>query len=384
MTPPLAPLGVYIHWPYCAKICPYCDFNVYRDRGRREEQAALAAAIAADLKAQAALTGGRELASIFFGGGTPSLMDPDWAGELIALAKSLWRPAGEVEVTLEANPTDAEAERFDAFAAAGVGRLSLGLQALEDASLTLLGRNHDAPAARRAAVQAARSFPRLSVDMIYALPGQTVQAWREELSKAVDLGAEHVSPYQLTIEAGTAFDRAVRRGRIVPPGEDLGAELFETTQAVLEAAGFDAYEVSNHARGAAARSRHNLVYWTGADYVGAGPGAHGRLTVAGARTATVAHARPADYIAGVEAAGTGIATRETLTPREAAQERVLVGMRIDAGVGYDEVAALGLSPQHPEVVELTAAGLLVADPQRLRATRAGRLLLDHVTTRLAA
>jgi oxygen-independent coproporphyrinogen-3 oxidase len=384
LTPPLAPLGVYIHWPYCAKICPYCDFNVYRDRGRREEQAALAAAIAADLKAQAALTGGRELASIFFGGGTPSLMDPDWAGELIALAKSLWRPAGEVEVTLEANPTDAEAERFDAFAAAGVGRLSLGLQALEDASLTLLGRNHDAAAARRAAVQAARSFPRLSVDMIYALPGQTVQAWREELSKAVDLGAEHVSPYQLTIEAGTAFDRAVRRGRIVPPGEDLGAELFETTQAVLEAAGFDAYEVSNHARGAAARSRHNLVYWTGADYVGAGPGAHGRLTVAGARTATVAHARPADYIAGVEAAGTGIATRETLTPREAAQERVLVGMRIDAGVGYDEVAALGLSPQHPEVVELTAAGLLVADPQRLRATRAGRLLLDHVTTRLAA
>jgi oxygen-independent coproporphyrinogen-3 oxidase len=384
LTPPLAPLGVYIHWPYCAKICPYCDFNVYRDRGRREEQAALAGAIAADLKAQAALTGERELASIFFGGGTPSLMDPAWAGELIALAKSLWRPAGKVEVTLEANPTDAEAERFDAFAAAGVGRLSLGLQALDDASLALLGRNHDAAAARRAAAQAARSFPRLSVDMIYALPGQTVQAWREELSKAVDLGAEHVSPYQLTIEAGTAFDRAVRRGRIIPPGEDLGAELFETTQAVLEAAGFDAYEVSNHARGAAARSRHNLVYWTGADYVGAGPGAHGRLTLAGARTATVAHARPADYIAGVAAGGTGFATRETLSAREAAQERVLVGMRIDAGVGYDEVAALGLSAQHPEVARLTAAGLLVADPHRLRATRAGRLLLDHVTTRLAA
>lgn len=384
MTPPLAPLGVYIHWPYCAKICPYCDFNVYRDRGRREEQADLAAAIAADLKAQAALTGERELASIFFGGGTPSLMDPAWAGELIALAKSLWRPAGEVEVTLEANPTDAEAERFDAFAAAGVGRLSLGLQALDDASLTLLGRNHDAAAARRAAAQAARSFPRLSVDMIYALPGQTAQAWREELSKAVDLGAEHVSPYQLTIEAGTAFDRAVRRGSIVPPSEDLGAELFETTQAVLEAAGFDAYEVSNHAKGEAARSRHNLVYWTGADYVGAGPGAHGRLTLAGARIATVAHARPADYIAGVATGGTGFATRETLSAREAAQERVLVGMRIDAGVGYDEVAALGLSAQHPEVVELTAAGLLVADPHRLRATRAGRLLLDHVTTRLAA
>ncbi len=383
MRQPAPPLGVYIHWPYCAKICPYCDFNVYRDRGRREEQAALARAIAADLEAQAALTGERELVSIFLGGGTPSLMDPDWAGELIALARRLWRPSGEVEVTLEANPTDAEAGRFAAFAAAGVDRLSLGLQALDDESLALLGRNHDAAAARRAA-QGARSFARLSVDMIYARPGQTPQAWREELGQALDLGAEHVSPYQLTIEAGTAFERAVRRGRIVPPGDEAGAALFETTQAVLEAAGFEAYEVSNHARGEAARSRHNLVYWTGADYAGAGPGAHGRLTLDGARTATFAHARPADYIAAVAAAGTGFAARETLTDREAAQERVLAGLRIDAGVGYDEVAALGLSPSDPRVAELTAAGLLAGDPRRLRATRAGRLVLDHVTSRLAA
>lgn len=377
------PLGVYIHWPYCAKICPYCDFNVYRDRGRREEQAALAAAIAADLRAQAALTGERELVSIFLGGGTPSLMDPEWAGELIALARSLWTPAGEVEVTLEANPTDAETQRFAGFAAAGVNRLSLGLQALDDEALRLLGRNHDAAEARAAAAEARLHFPRLSIDMIYARPGQTAQAWREELSGAIDIGAEHVSPYQLTIEAGTAFDRAARRGRLVPPGDEAAAILFEITQETLEAAGFEAYEVSNHARGPAARSRHNLVYWTGRDYVGVGPGAHGRLTLNGARTATYAQARPADYIAAVGAGGTGFATRETLTATEAAEERLLAGLRIAEGVPYPEVAALGLSPGHPEVRSLTAQGLLAADPHRLRATPSGRLLLDHVTTRLA-
>jgi oxygen-independent coproporphyrinogen-3 oxidase len=372
-------LGLYIHWPYCAKICPYCDFNVYRARGRDQEQAALVRAIADDLEAQRALTGERQLVSIFFGGGTPSLMDPDWAGELIALARRLWTPAGEVEITLEANPTDAETGRFAGFAAAGVNRLSLGLQALDDASLALLGRNHDAAEARRAAEVAAATFPRLSVDMIYARPGQTPAAWRAELAEAIALGAEHVSPYQLTIEAGTAFDRAVRRGVLVPPGDETAAQLYETTQEVLEAAGFTAYEVSNHARGLAARSRHNLVYWTGEDYVGAGPGAHGRLTLDGARTATFAHAKPADYIA---AAGT-FATRETLTPTETAEERLLAGLRIEPGVAFDEVAALGLTPSHPKVADLVAAGLIAPDPVRLRATPAGRLLLDHVTSRLA-
>ncbi|MDF2901811.1 MAG: coproporphyrinogen oxidase [Phenylobacterium sp.] len=378
-----APLGVYIHWPYCAKICPYCDFNVFRDRGRQTEQAQLFAAIAEDLRAQRELTGPRPLASIFLGGGTPSLMDPAWAAELIALAKALWSPDGAVEVTLEANPTDAEAGRFAAFAAAGVNRLSLGLQALDDASLALLGRNHDAASARRAAALAAKTFPRLSLDLIYARPGQSPQAWREELTEAIELGAEHLSPYQLTIEAGTPFDRAVRRGVLVPPGEDLAAELFETTQAVLETAGFEAYEVSNHARGEAARSRHNLVYWTGADYVGAGPGAHGRLTRQGVRVATHAHAKPADYIAAVREDGIGLATQERLTAVEAAEERLLAGLRIEPGVSFEEVRALGLSPVHREVRDLIAAGLLAPDPDRLRATSAGRLILDHVTSRLA-
>lgn len=377
------PLGVYVHWPYCARICPYCDFNVFRDRGKRAEQLALKDAILADLTAQRALTGPRDLVSVFLGGGTPSLMDPDWAGEIVARARSLWTPAADLEVTLEANPTDAEAGRYAAFAAAGVNRLSLGVQALDDATLNMLGRDHGADEARRAARTAAAAFPRLSIDLIYARPDQSPEAWAAELAWAIDMGAEHISPYQLTIEAGTAFDRAVRRGTLVPPAEDLAAELFETTQRMLEAAGFDAYEVSNHARGEAARSRHNLIYWRGLDYVGAGPGAHGRLTRAGVRHATHAAARPADYIARVAETGLGFATSEALSEIETAEERLLAGLRIDEGVAFSQLTALDLDPDHPEVVALIRQGLVVEDPDRLRATRAGRLVLDALTMRLA-
>jgi oxygen-independent coproporphyrinogen-3 oxidase len=377
-------LGVYIHWPYCARVCPYCDFNVVRDRGRADEQAALFAAILDDLAAQAELTGPRRLVSIFLGGGTPSLMNPEWAGELIAAARRLWSPADDLEVTLEANPTDGEAERFAAFAQAGVNRLSLGLQALDDEALALLGRNHDAAAGRRAAEAAATAFPRLSVDLIYARPGQTPEAWRAELGQAVALGAEHVSPYQLTIEPGTAYDRAARRGALVPPDEDTAAELFEATQAILEGAGFHAYEVSNHARGAAARSRHNLVYWTGADYVGVGPGAHGRLSGKRQRIATYAAPRIADYVANVQEMGNGFAKYDVLAPREAAQERLLAGLRIEAGVPFEDLEPLALAPDHPEVARLVEAGLIARDAKRLRATPAGRLVLDHLTGRLGA
>jgi len=381
VTSPPPDLGVYVHWPYCARICPYCDFNVFKDRGRVGEQAALAAAIVADLAEQAAITGPRRLVSVFLGGGTPSLMDPAWAAEIVAAARRLWTPAGDLEVTLEANPTDAEAARFEGFAAAGVNRLSLGLQSLEDQALAFLGRNHDAATAIRAAEAAARTFPRLSIDLIYARPGQTPDAWAEELRRAVGLGAEHLSPYQLTIEAGTAFDRAVKRGSLVPPDADTGAALFDMTQAVLQAEGFEAYEVSNHARSPAARSRHNLVYWQGQDYVGAGPGAHGRLTLDGLRHATHAAARPADYIARVAETGLGFATRETLNPREAAEERLLSGLRITEGVALAEVAALDIAPDR--IAGLVDLGLLADDPQRLRATAAGRLVLDRLTTELA-
>ena len=381
MTSPPPDLGVYVHWPYCARICPYCDFNVFKDRGRVGEQAALAAAIVADLAEQAAITGPRRLVSVFLGGGTPSLMDPAWAAEIVAAARRLWTPAGDLEVTLEANPTDAEAARFEGFAAAGVNRLSLGLQSLEDQALAFLGRNHDAATAIRAAEAAARTFPRLSIDLIYARPGQTPDAWAEELRRAVGLGAEHLSPYQLTIEAGTAFDRAVKRGSLVPPDADTGAALFDMTEAVLQAEGFEAYEVSNHARSPAARSRHNLVYWQGQDYVGAGPGAHGRLTLDGLRHATHAAAKPADYIARVAETGLGFATRETLNPREAAEERLLSGLRITEGVALAEVAALDIAPDR--IAGLVHLGLLADDPQRLRATAAGRLVLDRLTTELA-
>ena len=379
----LRPLGVYIHWPYCARICPYCDFNVFKAKGREVEAASLARAIARDLEAQAELTGPRELVSIFFGGGTPSLMDPAWVADMAATAQRLWTPAADLEISLEANPTDVETDRFAGLADAGVNRLSLGLQALDDTALKFLGRNHDAAQGRRAAEVAARLFPRLSLDLIYALPGQTPEDWAAALKAAIGLGAEHVSPYQLTIETGTAFDRAIRRGVFEAPGEDLAADLYDTTQAVLEAEGFEAYEVSNHAQGPGARSRHNLVYWQGHDYVGVGPGAHGRLTLNGARNSTLAADRPGDYIAQVAATGTGFSSREGLSARDVAEERVISGMRVVEGIPFADVAILGLSPDHPKVRNFVDLGLLVDDVERLRATADGRRVLDRLTTELA-
>ena len=377
------PLGVYVHWPYCARICPYCDFNVVRDRGHWAEQRSLVRAIVQDLAAQRALTGPRRLVSLYFGGGTPSLMAPDWAGEIIQAAAALWGPDPVLEVTLEANPTDAETSRFAAFAAVGVGRLSLGVQSLDDGALAFLGRNHDAGQAIRAAETARKAFARLSIDLIYARPGQTPADWAAELRTAVALGAEHISPYQLTIESGTAFDRAVRRGRWAPPAPDLGADLFVTTQEVLSGLGFSAYEVSNHARGAAARARHNLVYWRGQDYVGAGPGAHGRLTLAGRRTATRADAGVAGYVGRVAATGLGWEARETLDPRAQAEERLLMGLRTFEGVGLGELEPIGLGAGHPAIADLAAAGLVKVEGDRLVAAPAGRLVLDRIIAELA-
>ncbi|MEO8925773.1 MAG: radical SAM family heme chaperone HemW [Caulobacteraceae bacterium] len=370
------PLGLYIHWPYCARICPYCDFNVVRDRGG--EKTALVASILADLVAHATLTGPRVLASIFFGGGTPSLMDPATVADMIETARALWMPAEGLEVTLEANPTDAEADRFEALAEAGVNRLSLGLQSLDDAALKFLGRNHDAATGRRAAANAARAFPRLSLDLIYALPGQSPAAWARELRQGAALGAEHISPYQLTIEAGTAFHRAVDRGTLKPPGPDLAADLYETTQTVLESAGFEAYEVSNHARGKLARSRHNLIYWRGEDYVGVGPGAHGRLSLAGGRWATVAPNGVAAYIDRVRAAGLG-STREWLDARAVALERLLMGLRTVEGVALSDLAALRIPPARIAALE----GFLDTARERLTVTTAGRPVLDRILADLA-
>ena len=372
-------LGVYIHWPYCARVCPYCDFNVVRDRGRADQKAALAAAILADLEAHAALTGPRRLVSIFFGGGTPSLMNPEDVSRLIAAARALWTPADDLEVSLEANPTDAESGRFSALAEAGVNRLSLGVQSLDDAALRLLGRNHDARAARRAIDVAAAVFARLSIDLIYALPGQDLAAWADELAFVAGLGAEHISPYQLTIEAGTAFHRRVERGALVPVDVDRAADFYETTRRVLEDAGFEAYEVSNHARGAAARSRHNLIYWRGEDYVGAGPGAHGRLTIGGERFATTAPDPITAYIAAIDRTGTG-SGRERLAARDVALERLLMGLRTLEGVAVADLAPLAIPASR--IRSLDPLARLVDG--RLVATAAGRPVLDRVIAELAA
>jgi len=367
-------VAVYVHWPYCARICPYCDFNVVRDRGRVKEQAGLVAAILDDLTAQAALVGSRRLASIFLGGGTPSLMLPDQVAEVLVRIQTLFEARGPVEVTLEANPTDAEAAHFTALAQAGISRLSLGVQSLDDAALRFLGRNHSAAEARRAIERAGVAFERLSIDLIHALPGQTPAAWAAELTAAIALGFEHVSPYQLTVEPTTAFGRAAARGDWTPPDEDTAAGLFETTQEVLEAAGFEAYEVSNHAKGTGARSAHNIHVWRGGDYVGVGPGAHGRLTLAGVRTATVAHRTMGAYAEGV-ATGSPWSEREAMDAVQAAEERILLGLRTVEGAPMSAFDAVGAGGR---VADLAADGFVSVVSNRVVATGKGRPILDAV------
>ena len=376
MTPAGAPLGVYIHWPYCARVCPYCDFNVVRARGRETEARELADAIMADLEAQAASLPNRRLVSLFFGGGTPSLMDPAEVARLIERASHAWPTPDELEVTLEANPGDVGA--FAAFAEAGVNRLSLGVQSLDDDELKFLGRDHDAAEARRALEHATAVFPRVSADLIYALPEQTPAVWASALAEVAACGVEHLSPYQLTIEPGTAFDRAVRRKVWASPEGDTAAELYETTQIVLQGLGFEAYEVSNHARGAAARSRHNLLYWRGEEYLGLGPGAHGRITREGARVATEAPRGIAAYIGRVSQMRTG-AVETRLTPREQALERLLMGLRTLEGVELADLEPLEI--HEGRIADL--AGFVERRGGRLAATARGRPVLDRLVAELA-
>jgi oxygen-independent coproporphyrinogen-3 oxidase len=374
-----APLALYVHWPFCARICPYCDFNVVRDRGREALKARLAEAIRRDIEGHARLTGPRSLVSVFFGGGTPSLLDPAEVAAILASARAAWTPAVDLEVTLEANPADADFRRLEALAAAGVNRLSLGVQSLDDANLRVLGRNHDAALARRAAEAARAAVPRLSLDMIWGLPGQGVSEWARDLEAAIDLQPEHVSAYELTFEPGTPFDRARERGRMIPPAEDARAELYDLTDAILSDAGFDAYEVSNHARGLRARSRHNLVYWRGGDYAGVGPGAHGRLTREGARWAAQAPREIDAYLETVAREGSG-ARLERLEPRQAALERLLMGLRTSEGVPLEDLAPLAIEEGRFQEVR----GLAERRNGRLVATADGRRVLDALIGRLAA
>ncbi len=328
-----------------------------------------------DLRAQAAEIGSRQLASLFFGGGTPSLMPPEWVESLINEAKALFPPhTDEVEITLEANPTDAEIARYRAFRAAGVNRLSLGVQSLDDAALKFLGRNHSAAEAIRGIETAQSVFGRVSLDLIYALPGQTPAAWRDELTRAVNLGVEHISPYQLTIESGTAFGRAVHRGAWRPVDDEAGEAFYFETQSVLESLGFEAYEVSNHARSPAARSAHNVFVWEGVDYIGIGPGAHGRLTLGGTRHATTAVSDLKAYVARVNDTGIGH-DREALSPLEAEEEAVLLGLRLSEGLDLNRVPSLDLATK---AAPLIADGFMALDHNRLRATSTGRVVLDRL------
>ena len=368
--------GVYIHWPYCARICPYCDFNVYAAKTR--DTAPLIEALKADLSNWRVLTGDREVTSVFFGGGTPSLISPDAVSDLIDHIGGLWRLDKSAEITLEANPDDSAS--FADFASAGVDRLSLGVQSLDDKALAFLGRNHNVDEARNAINAARGRFRSLSLDFIYALPGQNKQDWSLALNQALSLGADHLSLYELTIEQRTAFAKAVERGAFNPLDEDSAADLYELTDEITLAAGFGPYEISNYAGETSHQSTHNRIYWRSGDWLGVGPGAHGRLTLEGGRYATVAEMRPDAYIKDI---GSAWRTREALSVFDAAYERLAMGLRLLDGaprLDFEDLADRKIPEANIE--GLVASGLLRVDADRLKLTLQGRLMADYVTREL--
>jgi oxygen-independent coproporphyrinogen-3 oxidase len=367
-------LALYIHWPFCVSKCPYCDFNSHVRDGI--DQDAWREALLADLANEAALLPGKRLTSIFFGGGTPSLMDPQTAGSLIEAARSHWSAADDLEVTLEANPSSVEAARFADLAAAGVNRVSLGLQSLDDTALRFLGRAHSAREGLAALEVAQRHFGRVSFDLIYALPDQTAAEWEAMLTSALALGTGHLSLYQLTIEPGTRFAALHSAGKLEPTDPDTAADLFERTAALTEAAGLPAYEISNHAR-PGEESRHNLTYWRYGDYAGIGPGAHGRRL----GTRTVRHRKPENFLSGIARNGHGIVEEAPLSPIEAADEALVMGLRLAEGLDPKAIAArFGLASLLDEaaVDRLVASRHLERSGSILRTTPPGRLLLDTI------
>ncbi len=376
--------GVYIHWPFCLSKCPYCDFNSHVRHAAIEEQR-FVRAFAAEIASTAARAPGRTVSTIFFGGGTPSLMQPQTVGAILDAIGRHWSVAPDAEVTLEANPTSVEATRFRGYRAAGVNRVSLGVQALDDDALRALGRMHTAEEALNAVAIARGVFERYSFDLIYARPGQSPAAWRSELLRAIGEAAEHLSLYQLTIEDGTPFAALRAAGKLVTPDDDLARALYDVTQDVCSAHGLPAYEISNHAR-AGAECRHNLVYWRYHEYAGIGPGAHGRLDLDGTRHATATEARPESWLMRVEAAGHGLIRDELLTREEMADEFLLMGLRLAEGIEPDRYAALaGRQLDHTRIDALADHGFVenTAD-RRLRVTPAGFPVLDAVVADLAA
>ncbi|MDE2377266.1 radical SAM family heme chaperone HemW [Bradyrhizobium sp.] len=376
--------GVYVHWPFCLSKCPYCDFNSHvRHAAIDEERFALA--FAREIATTAARIPGREVTSIFLGGGTPSLMQPATVGAVLDAIGRHWTVGRDVEVTLEANPTSVEATRFAGYRAAGVNRVSLGVQALDDASLKMLGRLHSAREALDAVSIARRSFDRYSFDLIYARPDQTPEAWAAELRHAIDEAAEHLSLYQLTIEEGTPFFGLHRAGKLKTPDEALARVLYDVTQETCEKLGLPAYEISNHAR-PGAECRHNLVYWRGDEYAGIGPGAHGRLDIGGIRHATATEKRPEAWLMRVEANGHGLITDDRLNSEERADEFLLMGLRLAEGIDPKRYAALSGRPLDPRrIALLREEGAITVDAGgRLRVTQSGFPVLDAVVADLAA
>ena len=380
--------GLYVHWPFCLSKCPYCDFNSHVSE--RVDQGAWRDALLTELAHYAARTPDKVLTSIFFGGGTPSLMDPATTAEIISAARKHWRTANDLETTLEANPGTVDADRFKAIRDAGVDRLSMGVQSLNESDLKFLGRRHSVGEARTAWRAAAKIFPRVSFDLIYARPQQTLDAWRTELTEALrevtDNGITHLSLYQLTMEPGTAMHDAHARGDFILPDEDIAAAFFDLTQDMCANAGFPAYEISNHAR-EGATCRHNLTYWRGGDYVGIGPGAHGRITLAGTAHATRQIKAPAIWLRRVGESGHGTQEEEALSADSRAQELVMVGLRLTEGLDKARLTrltakALGDVIDAEAVVGLAASGYLTDTPARLTATAKGRLALNAVLREL--
>jgi len=369
-------LALYVHWPFCVSKCPYCDFNSHVRAS--VDQDAWRDGLLRDLAHEAAALPGRRLGSIFFGGGTPSLMPPATVAAIIAAATTHWRPAADIEITLEANPSSVEAARFADLANAGVNRVSLGLQALDDDGLRFLGRAHGVAEGLAALAVAQAVFARVSIDLIYARPGQSLAGWDAELTRALGFGTGHLSLYQLTIEPGTRFETLVRQGTLTPLDADAAATLFEHTRRVTASAGIAAYEVSNHAR-AGEQSRHNLTYWRYGDYAGIGPGAHGRRQ----SRAVVRHRKPENWLAAIANQRHGIAEQVVLSPTERAHEALLMGLRLDEGVDLARTAArTGIARDAlldaRAVATLARAGLLVTAGDQLRVTEPGMLVLDAI------
>lgn len=370
--------GIYIHWPYCTRICPYCDFNVYAAKDR--DTLSLLDAILLDLAAQAAdLPEHPRLDSIFFGGGTPSLMTPAQIERIITACDERFGLAKDCEITLEANPNNVSAAAARDWRQAGVNRLSIGLQSLDDDALNFLGRDHNSMDARQAAEIARDQFSTFSLDMIYARPGQSLVDWERELVEALALEAPHLSLYELTIAPGTAFHNAAERGTLAPLPDTLQADMYELTEAVTRSAGLAPYEISNHARAPTDQSRHNMIYWRSGDWLGLGPGAHGRLSVNGTRIATENMAKPDAYIQAITDTGTGFAISNELSREEAAHELITMGLRPATGVALARIEALLERSLRSETLShLRSGGWLSADTSQLALTASGRLLADRI------